>query len=115
MNFKFLFKCVFTYCFCLQLFRRGLRRNNPDVILAHMKKLSCLFYGLNMMQYMEIDIRHNITMSQCLDDIKLFINQTLGISQSGHPSKCESGDFILERINRHMKMWMPPGVPTLKR
>ena len=37
------------------------------------------------------------------------------MSQSGHPSKCEGGDFILERTNRRMKMWMPPDVTTLKR
>ena len=114
MNFKFLFKSVFTYCFGLQLFRRDLRCNNPDVILAAINKLSSLFYGLNMTQYMEIDIRHNITMSQCPDDIKQFINQTIGMSQSGHPSKCEGVDFILESTYRRMKMWTPPDVPTLK-
>ena len=37
------------------------------------------------------------------------------MSRSGHPSKCNGGDFILESTNRLMKMWMPPDVPTPKR
>ncbi|XP_046560156.1 uncharacterized protein LOC124269189 [Haliotis rubra] len=34
------------------------------------------------------------------------------ISASGHVSRGEGADFILEASNRRVKMWMPPGVPT---
>lgn len=33
----------------------------------------------------------------------------------GHNSKGEGGDFLLEKINRKIKRWMPPGVPNEKR
>ena len=114
-NLKFLFTCVFTYCFALDLFRKGVRRSNYDVILVAMNKLSPLFYGLNKTQYMEIDLRHKITMKQCPDSVKQFICQVLSLSQSGHPSKCEGGDFILESKNKRMKMWLPSGAPTMER
>ena len=64
---------------------------------------------------MEIDLRHKINLSQCPSDVKDFIEQCYGMSQSGHRSKCEGGDFILESKNKRMKLWLPPGVPTLQR
>ena len=114
-NMKFLFTCVFTYCFGLHLFRKGVRRGNYQVIVTAMNKLSPLFYGFNKTQYMEIDLRHNITMNQCPDVVQQFISHALALSQSGHPSKCEGGDFILESKNKRMKMWLPSGAPTWER
>ena len=61
-NLKHLFKVVFTYCLALHFHSKGVRRNNKDVILSAMNKLTALFYGLNMAQYMEIDLRHKINL-----------------------------------------------------
>ena len=49
-NMKFVFKCVFTYCFGLDLFRKGVQRNYYRVIITAMQKSSTLFYGLNKTQ-----------------------------------------------------------------
>ena len=114
-NMQFMFKVIFTFCLALHVYRIGVRRNNKDYILSAMKKLSVLFYGLNMTQYMEIDLKHRLNMSQCPQEVKQFVEQCYGMSQSGHVSKCEGGDFILESKNKRMKMWLPPGVPTFKR
>ena len=111
-NKKFLFTCVFTYCFGLDLFRKGVKRSNNQVILTAINKLSPLVYGFNKTQYMEIDLRHNITMDQCPDVVKQLICHALSLSQSDHPRKCECGDFILESKNKRPRMWLPSGAPT---
>ena len=45
-------------------------------------------------------------------EIKQFISQNITCSQSGHQSKAEGGNFILESVNKKIKSWMPSGVPT---
>ena len=115
LNMQLMFKVVFTYCLALHLYRKGVRRNNKDIILSAMQKLSVLFYGLYKTQYMEIDLKHKINMSQCPLEVKEFIEQWYGMTQPGNLSKCEGADFILESKNKRIKMWLPPGVPTIQR
>ena len=106
----FLLTCVFTYCFILDLFRKGVRRSNYAI-----NKLSPLFYGFNKTQYLEIDVRHNMSMHQFPDVVKQFICHALVLSQSGHHSKCEGGHPILVSRNKIMKMWLPSRAPTWER
>lgn len=80
-----------------------------------MQKLSVLFYGLNMTQYQEIDVRRQLIYNESPDDVKTLIKHLSCMSQSGHPSKGEGCDFILENQNKRVKMWMPPGVANEKR
>ena len=111
-NYMFMFKCNFTFLFALTLFRSSVRRSNFIFLSVAMHKLSPLFYGLNMTSYMEITLRFENMLKKTPTEIQKFISQTITCSQSGHQSKAEGGDFILEAVNKKVKSWMPPGVPT---
>lgn len=114
-NYMFLFKCTFTYMFALDLFRSSVRRANFDIMSVCLHKFSQLFYGLNMTTYMEITIRVDHLLQSAPPEVLQFIKDNICLSQSGHPSKGEGGDFILESVNKKIKSWMPPGVPTEQR
>lgn len=57
-------------------------------------------------------MRDCILRSSMPKEINSFVEATESISVSGHPSKGEGGDFILESKNRRTKMWLPTGLPT---
>ena len=113
-NYIFMYKCIFTFLFALNLFRSSVRRGNFILLSVALHKLSTLFYGLNMTSYMEIVIRYENTLKKAPPppEIKQFVSQNIKCSQSGHQSKAEGGDFVLESVNKKIKSWMPSGVPT---
>lgn len=65
-----------------------------------------------MTHYQELHVRDCILRSSMPKEINSFVEATESISVSGHPSKGEGGDFILESKNRRTKMWLPTGLPT---
>jgi len=111
-NFLFVSEVVFTYMLSVYMFRAAVRRNNADLILASRVKFAPLFYGLNMTNYQELHFRDSLMRVNMPDQIKSLINEHESFSCSGHPSKGEGGDFVLEAKNRRTKMWMPPGIAT---
>ncbi|XP_045198503.2 uncharacterized protein LOC123552823 [Mercenaria mercenaria] len=114
-NYIFHFKCTFTYLFAWKMLKKGMRRANYNYIKMSMDKLSTLFYGLNMTTYMDLWFRFDNTVLQAPPEVQDFIKKNICMSQSGHPSKAEGGDFILERTNKKIKSYMPHGVPTDER
>ena len=84
-------------------------------MLACLNKLSQLFYGLNMTIYMDINYRMDKLVQSAPPEVIDLISKNLCLSQSGHESKAEGCDFILENVNRKIKAWLPPGVPTEER
>ncbi|CAC5407837.1 unnamed protein product [Mytilus coruscus] len=111
-NVIFTSEVIFTYILSLYLFRAAAGRNNPSLILASRMKFAPLFYALNMTNYQELHCRDIIMHMTMPDDVKSLINQNQAFSCSGHPSKGEGGDFILEAKNRRTKTWMPPCIPS---
>ena len=65
-----------------------------------------------MTSYMEIILRFHNMLKKAPPEILKYVSQNIMCSQSGHPTKAEGGDFILESVNKKIKSWMPPGVPT---
>ena len=114
-NYLFMKDVVFTYVFALFLFRGGIRRNNSDVLLSARTKFSALFYGLNMINYQEIDYRDLKMRVLSPPQVSEYITQNESFSTGGHPTKGEGGDFVLENKNRRIKMLLPAGVPTPNR
>ena len=92
-----------------------MRRGNFAIMTACMYMLSPLFYGLNMAIYMDINHRLDKMIQTVPPDVLKFISNSICLSQSGHPSKAEGCDFILECVNKKIKAWVPPGVPTQER
>lgn len=56
-NYKFMVEVVFLYCFVFYVFRVGVRCNNFIVINVFKIKFLLLFFGFNMLFYMEIYMR----------------------------------------------------------
>ena len=111
-NYLFMQDVVFTYVYALFLFRSGVRRNNSEVLLAARTKFSPLFYGLNMTNYQEIDYRDIKMRLLAPPEIQNYLNENDSFSTSGHKSKGEGGDFVLENKNKSMKSLIPSGVPS---
>ena len=110
-----LFKCTFSYMHALNIFRTAVRRGNFVLMYASLNKLSTLFYGMNMTTYMELNYRMDKLIQSAPPSVLEFITNTICLSQSGHPSKAEGCDFILETVNKKIKAWLPPGLPTEER
>lgn len=111
-NYNCLTDIVFNYLLSLHYFRAGVRRNNSNIIATSFNAFSPLFFGLNMINYQELHFRDSLMKLQCPASVKTFLESNESFSVSGHASKGEGGDFVLEAKNRRCKMWLPPGSPT---
>ena len=98
-----LLKFTFSYMHALNLFLTSVRRGNFKVMLACQNKFSQLFYGLNMTIYMDINYRMDKLVQSAPPEVINFISKSLCLSQSGHESKAEGCDFILENVNKKIK------------
>ena len=111
-NYIFMQEAIFTYVYSLFLFRAAVRRNNSEVLLAARTKFSSMFYGFNMTSYQEIDYRDLKMRLLAPPEIQNYIGDNESFSTSGHASKGEGGDFVLENRNKRIKSLIPKGVPT---
>ena len=102
-NYILLYKVIFNFVFAINLFRLSVRRGNFSLICVALHKLSTLYFGLNMTGYMEITFRYENILKKAPPEIKHFISRNTVCSQSGHPSKAEGGDFVLESVNKRIK------------
>uniref|UniRef100_A0A8W8JB52 Uncharacterized protein n=1 Tax=Magallana gigas TaxID=29159 RepID=A0A8W8JB52_MAGGI len=105
---------IFTYALALYVFRAGIRRNNAEAIFAARLKFSPLFFGMNKTNYQKIEILDLLMRESAPKEIQDFLSKHETFSQSGHPSKGEGCDFILESKNKLIKRWLPPGGPQDK-
>ncbi|XP_053402977.1 uncharacterized protein LOC128558141 [Mercenaria mercenaria] len=110
-NFRFLCDATFNIVLAVFVFRSGVRRNNSKFIMAGKSKFIKLFYGFNHTYYQEIVYRDLKTRTLAPQEVKEFLEKTESFSVSGHESKGEGGDFVLEAVNGKSKRWLPPGIP----
>lgn len=106
-NFRFMCDVVLNYVLAIFVFRCGVRRNNAEYIMAGKCKFMKLFYGFNHTFYQEIIYRDMKTRVLAPPSVQEFLQRTESFSVSGHPSKGEGGDFVLEAFNRRSKRWLP--------
>ena len=114
-NYLFMKDMMFTALLALIIFRTGVRRNHSDMMLAGRLKFSSLFFGTNMSFYQEISFRDAKCRVLQPDPVKDFWALNESFSISGHPSKGEGGDFVLESKNKTSKQFMPCGLPDERR
>ena len=93
------------------LMRMATRRCNPAIIWAARVAFSPLFYGTNMTNYQYLHLCDLKTKVQMPCEVASAYDNYMYVSQSGHQSKGEEVDFVLESKNRRVKMWLPPGAP----
>lgn len=110
-NYRFMCDVTFNTVLPLFVFRGGVRKNNTQFINAGKCKFLKLFYGFNMWNYQYIIIQDLKTRILAPLEVRNFIETNETFSISGHDSKGEGGDFVLENINKKVMKLLPQGIP----
>ena len=108
-NFMYLLNQVTLYAQAIVNYRMALRRNNSDLALSAIYKLSSLFHGRNHPFYQQIELYSLVQSLLQPTEIKALHDEHYTISLSGDPSKGEDWDFVLENKNKIVKSWIPKG------
>ena len=102
-NFMFIHEMVLTYLHALIVLPRGTRFSNSSYINAAKNKLSLLFFGRNHPNYQYIltqEKKIDTLMPPPLKEVKL---KTFVTSRKANTGHFQSGDAILEEINKEAK------------
>ncbi|XP_053372706.1 uncharacterized protein LOC123550186 isoform X2 [Mercenaria mercenaria] len=113
-NFRFMCDVTINYVLPIIVYRAGVRRNNFKYISAGKAQFLKLFFAFGMKNYQELLIKDIQMYVLAPPEVKDFLEKTQSFTVSGHPSKGEGGDFVLEAINGKIKRWLPPGIPEEK-
>ncbi|XP_060579799.1 uncharacterized protein LOC132712676 [Ruditapes philippinarum] len=113
-NYRFMCDAIINFIFPIFLYRAGVRRNNFGYISAAKAKFFKLFFSGGMKNYQQLIMKDIKTYILAPPEVKHFLQKTQSFTVSGHPSKGEGGDFILEAINKKIQRWLPPGIPLEK-
>ena len=111
-NFLYMFEMTCKYSQGIMNFRMGIRRNNPELLQAAKWMTKELFHGRNHPKYQEIEMYENFVSMILPPELKDYFKQHCSLSKSGHQSKGQGYDFILEEENKNVKGWLKRGVPT---
>ena len=102
---------AFIFLHLHMLFRKGIHRNCSRSVLTSQSKLMLLFYGGNHPKYQKIvynDLRQQVLMP---DELKNIMESNFSASRTGSLGHFQSGDALLEEINKNGKKWIL-GVPN---
>ncbi|KAJ8017459.1 hypothetical protein HOLleu_45119 [Holothuria leucospilota] len=111
-KYQYLQEQILTYVQGILNFRKGVRYNDKDMILAGKYKHAPVFHARNHPKYQLIELneaRNDIIMPS---DVKKFVHDHQSINRSGHSGRGEDMDFQLENLNKRSKVWTPKGVPS---
>lgn len=111
-NFMYIFEMVCKYTQGIINFRTAIRRNNPQLLDSAKWMTKELFHGRNHPKYQEIEIYESFIKKIMPVELQQFMNTFCSISKSGHPSKGQGLDFLLEEENKNVKCWLKRGVPS---
>lgn len=103
---------VLTYMQSILNFRKGVRNNDKDLIMAGKFKHAPIFHGRSHIKYQQIELieaKNDLIMPA---EVKEFVQKHQSISHSGQHGRGEDMDFQLENINKQSKVWTPKGVPS---
>ena len=103
---------LWTYFLALDMFKSGVRANYSSTVHCALNVFGPLFYVLNMPKYREIRYHYHQIVLNVPDEVNQFLAQNEAFMKGAHTR--EGGDFVLENINKRIKSWMPPGVPSEK-
>ena len=110
-NYLYVQQTTFTYLHAMMMLRKGIRYGQSLPILAAKSKLALLFFGRNHPRY-QVMTTHDFRIG-CLipNEIKDCMHSTLSLSRTGRHGHYQSGDAMIEEINKQAKKWVI-GVPT---
>ena len=113
-NYLYIFEMACRYSQAIINLRMAVRRNNNNLLQAGKWMSKELFHGRNHPLYQDIEIFDQYVQMILPDEVKDFFMKHSTLSKSGHPSKGQGYDFILEEENKLVKSWLKKGVPTEK-
>ena len=91
---------VLTFLHAMMTFRKGILINNHKYIFAGKTKLSLIFLGRNHPHYHQL-ISHEIRIEALMPhEICKLMDSSLVLSHTGRLGRYQSGDPIIEKINR---------------
>ena len=92
----------------------ALRRNNYQLLETAKWMSKELFHGRNHAKYQYIEM-YELFVRQILPaEVRQLISHHCSISKSGHLSKGQGYDFILEEENKQVKSWLKGGIRSDK-
>ena len=110
-NYVFVQQLVFTYLHALIILRKGMRSNNQKYIHAGKNKLSLLFFGRNHPNYHQLISFEKKIEALMPHEIRSIKYTSLALSWTGRLGHYQSGDPIIEEINKEPKRDLV-GVPN---
>ena len=110
-NYAFLQQMVLTFLHALMIFRKGMRSNNQQYIYAGKDKLSLLFYGRNHPHYHLLIAQEKRIEALMPREVLNLKYSSLVLSRTGRAGHYQSGDAIIEEINKEGKRDLV-GVPN---
>ena len=111
-NYMYLFEMACKYSQGIINMRMAIRRNNHMLLQAAKWMTKELFHGRRHPRYQEIEIYEQFMFQILPDELSSFIQRHCSVSKSGHLSRGQGFDFILEEENKTVKTWLKRGVPT---
>ena len=111
-NYMYLFEMACKYCQGIINMRMAIRRNNHLLLQASKWMTKELFHGRNHPRYQDIEIYEQFVFQILPDELSSFVQSHCSVSKSGHLSRGQGFDFILEEENKTVKTWLKRGVPT---
>ncbi|CAC5389991.1 unnamed protein product [Mytilus coruscus] len=100
---------VFRFSQAIINLRMGVRRNNSDLVHSAKFHLKELFYGRSHPHYQNIELFDTLQYHFMPDDVRNVWDTNISFTVSGHPSKGQDMDFLLEEKNRAVKQFIPSG------
>ncbi|VDI27589.1 Hypothetical predicted protein, partial [Mytilus galloprovincialis] len=89
--------------------RMGVRRNNSCLVQSAKFHLKELFYGRSHPHYRNIELFDTLQYHFMPDEVKNIWDNNTAFTVSGHNSKGQDLDFLLEEKNRAVKQFIPSG------
>ena len=112
-NFLFVQQMVFMFLHALMLLRRGTRCNNYEYIYSAKNKLSLLFFARNHPIYHNIITQERRIEILMPEEVRSMKFNTLSLSRTSRTGHYQSGDAIIEEVNKEAKRDLV-GIPSTK-
>ncbi|XP_071139288.1 uncharacterized protein [Mytilus edulis] len=100
---------VFRFSQAIINLRMGVRRNNSCLVQSAKFHLKELFYGRSHPHYRDIELFDTLQYHFMPDEVKNIWDNNTAFTVSGHNSKGQDLDFLLEEKNRAVKQFIPSG------
>ena len=111
-NYMYLLEMTTIYSQSIINFRMGIRRNNSLLVQSAKLMSRGLFHGRNHPRYQCIEIVDSMQRELMPEEMTYFVESHESMSKTGDKSRGQGFDFILEELNKEIKVWMHRGVPT---